>query len=162
MDVRIIAATNKELLQGIEDGSFRKDLYYRIQVIPIYLPPLRERRDDILPLARFFVERFNQEFGKQVKGFTPQAERYLQAYDWPGNIRELRNIIEREVILEDAEHLNLTTIPRTPGVALSRREREDMIMFCPRMGWILSWWKNSLLNRRWNCVVTINRRQRVS
>lgn len=118
VDVRIIAATNKELLQGIEDGSFRKDLYYRIQVIPIYLPPLRERRDDILPLARFFVERFNQEFGKQVKGFTPQAERYLQAYDWPGNIRELRNIIEREVILEDAEHLNLTTIPRTPGGGL--------------------------------------------
>jgi len=115
VDVRIIAATNKELLQGIENGSFRKDLYYRIQVIPIYLPPLRERRDDILPLARFYVERFNQEFGKQVKGFTPQAERYLQACDWPGNIRELRNIIEREVILEGTEYLNLNTIPRSTG-----------------------------------------------
>ncbi|MFN2257794.1 MAG: sigma-54-dependent transcriptional regulator [Desulfuromonadaceae bacterium] len=119
VDVRIIAATNKELLQGIEDGSFRKDLYYRVQVIPLYLPSLRERRDDILPLARFFVQRFNQEFGKQVKGFTPQAERYLQAYDWPGNIRELRNIIEREVILEDAEYLNLTMLPRTAGEGLA-------------------------------------------
>ena len=119
VDVRIVAATNKELLQEIEEGSFRKDLYYRIQVIPVYLPPLRERREDILPLARFFVERFNQEFGKQVKGFTPQAKRYLQAYDWPGNIRELRNIIEREVILEDAEYLNLAALPRTAGEGLT-------------------------------------------
>lgn len=118
VDVRIVAATNKELLQEIEDGSFRKDLYYRIQVIPVYLPPLRERREDILPLARFFVERFNQEFGKQVKGFTPQAERYLQVYDWPGNIRELRNIIEREVILEDVEYLGLASLPRTAGEGL--------------------------------------------
>lgn len=118
VDVRIVAATNKELLQEIEEGSFRKDLYYRIQVIPVYLPPLRERREDILPLARFFVERFNQEFGKQVKGFTPQAERYLQVYDWPGNIRELRNIIEREVILEDVEYLGLASLPRTAGEGL--------------------------------------------
>ncbi|MDY0212067.1 MAG: sigma-54 dependent transcriptional regulator [Desulfuromonadaceae bacterium] len=119
VDVRIIAATNKELLQGIEDGSFRKDLYYRVQVIPIYLPPLRERREDILPLARFFIERFNQEFGKHIKGFTPEAQRYLQTYAWPGNIRELRNMIEREVILEDAEYLNLSTIPRSAEAQFS-------------------------------------------
>jgi DNA-binding NtrC family response regulator len=111
VDVRIIAATNKELLQSIEEGTFRKDLYYRIQVIPIYLPPLRERRDDILPLAHFFIERFNQDFGRQVKGFTNEAQHYLQTYDWPGNIRELRNMIEREIILEDAEYLSLATIP---------------------------------------------------
>ncbi len=130
VDVRIIAATNKELLQGIEDGSFRKDLYYRIQVIPIYLPPLRERREDILPLARFFIERFNQEFGKQIKGFTPEAQRYLQAYAWPGNIRELRNMVEREVILEDAEYLNLSTIPRSAEAqfASSEHSRYDFVL----------------------------------
>ncbi|MFA5699916.1 MAG: sigma-54 dependent transcriptional regulator [Desulfuromonas sp.] len=130
VDVRIVAATNKELLQGIEDGSFRKDLYYRIQVIPIYLPPLRERREDILPLANFFVARFNQEFGKQIKGFTSEAQRYLQTYAWPGNIRELRNIVEREVILEDAEYLNLSTIPRSAEAQFSNaaRSRYDFVL----------------------------------
>ncbi|MDD2557560.1 MAG: sigma-54 dependent transcriptional regulator [Desulfuromonadaceae bacterium] len=134
VDVRIVAATNKELLQGIEDGSFRKDLYYRIQVIPIYLPSLRERREDILPLAHFFVERFNQEFGKQIKGFTPEAQRYLQAYAWPGNIRELRNMVEREVILEDAEYLNLSTIPRSAEAQFSSSERSRYDFVLPPEG----------------------------
>ena len=112
VDVRIVAATNKELLKAIEEGSFRKDLYYRIQVIPIYLPPLRERNDDILPLAHHFVQHFNAEFGKNVSGFSKSAERYLLDYDWPGNIRELRNVIERAIILESGDTLKLELLPR--------------------------------------------------
>ena len=112
VDIRIVAATNKELLKAIEDGGFRKDLYYRIQVIPIYLPPLRERPDDILPLAHYFVQHFNAEFGKSVKGFSRTAEKYLLDYDWPGNIRELRNVIERAIILESSDTLKLELLPR--------------------------------------------------
>ncbi|EAT14571.1 sigma-54-dependent Fis family transcriptional regulator [Desulfuromonas acetoxidans] len=112
VDVRIVAATNKELLKAIDDGTFRKDLYYRIQVIPIYLPPLRERPDDILALAHHFVQHFNAEFGKNVTGFSTSAERYLLDYDWPGNIRELRNVIERAIILESGDTLKLELLPR--------------------------------------------------
>ena len=111
VDIRIVAATNKELLKAIEDGEFRKDLYYRIQVIPIYLPPLRERPDDIMPLANYFVQHFNTEFGKKVKGFSRNAEKYLMGYDWPGNIRELRNVIERASILESGDLLKLELLP---------------------------------------------------
>ncbi|MBN2645775.1 MAG: sigma-54-dependent Fis family transcriptional regulator [Desulfuromonadaceae bacterium] len=111
VDIRIVAATNKDLIKGIEEGTFRKDLYYRIQVIPIYLPPLRERRDDILPLATFFVEHFNREFGKSFSGFTPLAQQSILEYDWPGNIRELRNVIERAVILEGGDRLELEMLP---------------------------------------------------
>ena len=111
VDIRIVAATNKELLKAIEDGEFRKDLYYRIQVIPIYLPPLRERSDDILPLAYHFVQHYNAEFGKNVKGFSKAAEKYLLEYAWPGNIRELRNVIERAIILESGDTLKLELLP---------------------------------------------------
>ncbi len=111
VDIRIVAATNKELLRAIEDGTFRKDLYYRIQVIPIYLPPLRERCDDILPLAHYFVRHFNAEFGKSIKGFSRNAEKYLLEYSWPGNIRELRNVIERAAILESGDLLKLDLLP---------------------------------------------------
>jgi transcriptional regulator with PAS, ATPase and Fis domain len=111
VDIRIVAATNKELLKAIEDGHFRKDLYYRIQVIPIYLPPLRERTDDILPLAQHFVSYFNAEFGKNIKGFSRNAEKYLLEYSWPGNIRELRNVIERASILESGDMLKLELMP---------------------------------------------------
>ena len=99
VDVRIISATNKDLLQAIEDRTFRADLYYRIQVIPILLPPLRERRDDIMPLVNHFIAHFNREFGKTVKGVSKMAEKFLTEYPWPGNIRELRNIIERAIIV---------------------------------------------------------------
>ena len=112
VDVRIISATNKDLLEAIQEKSFRNDLYYRLQVIPILLPPLRERRDDILPLTRTFIEDFNREFGKAVKGISPQAEAFLLAYDWPGNVRELRNVIERAVILENDEIMQLEHLPR--------------------------------------------------
>ncbi|BCA80650.1 sigma-54 dependent transcriptional regulator [Desulfuromonas sp. AOP6] len=112
VDVRIISATNKDLLKGIEDGSFRNDLYYRIQVIPIYLPALRERKDDILPLTEHFVSHFNREFGKSVKGISKMAEKFLLEYGWPGNIRELKNVLERAIILENDETLLLEHLPQ--------------------------------------------------
>ncbi|MCK9172916.1 sigma-54-dependent transcriptional regulator [Desulfuromonas thiophila] len=112
VDIRIVAATNKDLLKAIEEGSFRKDLYYRIQVIPIYLPPLRDRRDDILPLAQYFIGHFNREFGKSFKGLSKKAQQYLLGYDWPGNIRELRNVLERAVILEGGDLLEIEPLPR--------------------------------------------------
>ena len=112
VDVRIISATNKDLLQAIEEKVFRADLYYRIQVIPIHLPALRERRDDIMPLVEHFIAHFNREFGKSVKGVSKMAEKFLTEYAWPGNIRELRNIIERAIILENEETLLLEHLPQ--------------------------------------------------
>ncbi len=112
VDVRIVSATNKDLLAAIEDKSFRNDLYYRLQVIPIFLTPLRERRSDILILAHSFIESFNKEFGKSVQGISAAAEKFLMEYDWPGNVRELRNVIERAIILEDEEIMRLEHLPR--------------------------------------------------
>jgi DNA-binding NtrC family response regulator len=112
VDVRIVSAPNKDLLAAIEDKSFRNDLYYRIQVIPIFLPPLRERRDDIMPLVQHFISHFNREFGKNVKSVSKMAEKFLVEYNWPGNIRELKNIIERAIILENEETMLLEHLPQ--------------------------------------------------
>jgi two-component system response regulator PilR (NtrC family) len=100
VDVRIIAATNKELEKEIAEGRFREDLFYRLSVIPIHLPPLRERREDIPLLARHFLDRFRKAMGKEIEGIDPEALRRLEAYDWPGNVRELENTLERAVALE--------------------------------------------------------------
>ncbi|HEY5974187.1 MAG TPA: sigma-54 dependent transcriptional regulator [Geobacteraceae bacterium] len=111
VDVRIISATNKDLLKAIETKEFRNDLYYRLQVIPIFLPGLRERRDDILPLAKFFIDAYNKEFNKQIKGISPAAEKLILEYHWPGNIRELKNVIERAIILGNEEMLSVDHLP---------------------------------------------------
>jgi DNA-binding NtrC family response regulator len=111
VDVRIISATNKDLLKAIESKEFRNDLYYRLQVIPVYLPPLRERRDDIPVLAQHFIDTYNREFGKSVKGLSPAAERLLVEYPWPGNIRELKNVLERAIILGNEETLSVDHLP---------------------------------------------------
>ena len=102
VDVRIIAATNRSLENDVEQGLFREDLYYRLSVFPISVPPLRKRKDDIIPLANFFLERAKSEFGKQIGSLTSEQLTMLQEYHWPGNIRELKNVIERAVILSKA------------------------------------------------------------
>ncbi len=111
VDVRIIAATNRDLEKAVEEKAFREDLYYRLSVIPIVLPPLRERREDILPLAYHFLESFNEEFKTSFRGFTAEAEELLQRYSWPGNIRELRNVIERAVILSSGDEIGADNLP---------------------------------------------------
>ena len=99
IDVRFIFSTNRDLSRMVADGTFREDLFYRISVVPIVIPPLRERIDDLLLLARYYLEEFNRKFKKKVKGFSEDAEHILMAYHWPGNVRELKNIIERIMIL---------------------------------------------------------------
>lgn len=97
-DVRIVSATNRDLKENVKEGTFRKDLYYRLNVIPVKIPPLRERKEDILPIARLFMEKFNRKYGTELE-LTPEMEKTLLEYPWPGNIRELRNLIERMVIV---------------------------------------------------------------
>ncbi len=103
VNVRVIAATNKDLASAVKDGSFREDLYYRLKIIPIHLPPLRERDGDALLLAKYFIDEFNREFHRETKGLSPAAEQAFLSYSWPGNVRELRNVIERTMILENVE-----------------------------------------------------------
>ena len=105
VDLRIIACTNKNLVEEVKKENFREDLYYRLKVIPIVLPPLRERPDDIPSLAHFFIEEFNREFKKNVKGISQETEKAFLNYRWPGNVRELRNVIERAMILENEEYI---------------------------------------------------------
>ncbi len=124
VDVRIIAATNRDLAKAMEAQEFRKDLYYRLKVFPIFLPPLRERSEDILPLAMHFICRFNREMRREVLGLHPEAQACLQAYAWPGNVRELRNVIERGMILASGdtlcvEHLLPEIGARPPQEALT-------------------------------------------
>ena len=115
VDVRVIVATNKDLEEEVKKGSFRKDLFYRIHVIPIYLPPLRDRKEDIPPLIDHFVKRFNDQMKKQIKGFTPEAKRKLLLHDWPGNVRELENIIEFAMVMTRTDVIteDLVLQPRT-------------------------------------------------
>ena len=110
-DVRIVAATNRDLEAEVRAGRFREDLFYRLNVIEVTLPPLRGRRRDVLPLARHLLGFFVRQFGKAVAGFTPEAEAAIQAYPWPGNVRELRNAVERGVILTRDEAVGLEHLP---------------------------------------------------
>ncbi|MGE5850396.1 MAG: sigma-54-dependent transcriptional regulator [Candidatus Methylomirabilota bacterium] len=115
VDVRIIAATNRDLTKAIESGEFRKDLYYRLKVFPIYLPPLREHPEDILPLAVCFVTRFKREMRREILDIHRDAEACLQRYPWPGNVRELRNVLERAMILASGDVLKLEHLPPEIG-----------------------------------------------
>ncbi|MGH7830980.1 MAG: sigma-54 interaction domain-containing protein, partial [Candidatus Binatia bacterium] len=99
VNVRVIVATNKDLEEGVKKNLFREDLYYRIHVIPIHLPPLKERKEDIPPLVEHFLKRYSQQMKKEVKGLTPQAMQRLMLHDWPGNVRELENVIEYAVAM---------------------------------------------------------------
>jgi transcriptional regulator with PAS, ATPase and Fis domain len=116
VDVRVVAATNRDLEEEVKANKFREDLFYRLQVMPIHLPPVRERKGDIPLLAGYFIDRFNREFRKRVRGLSPSATQLLQQYPWPGNVRELRNAIERAMLLIDREWLepdDFTTLTRT-------------------------------------------------
>jgi two-component system response regulator PilR (NtrC family) len=121
-DIRIIAATNRDLAKAVTDGAFREDLYYRINVIPVHLPPLRERREDITPLAEHFVAKYREVMGKPVTGLTPEALRWLEGADWPGNVRQLENVIERAVALERGPLIQLSSLPNGNGPKVAGRE----------------------------------------
>ncbi|RJP76602.1 MAG: sigma-54-dependent Fis family transcriptional regulator [Candidatus Zixiibacteriota bacterium] len=158
VDLRIIAATNADLARRVEEGRFRADLYYRLNVIAIYLPPLKERGDDIHLLAGHFLDYFNRAYRRDVKGFNEEAERLLQAYPWPGNVRELRNAVERAVMISSggyitprdlnierrgqARDLMVTTPSGHPllslpeaGVGLDQIEKEAILAALNRCGW---------------------------
>jgi two-component system NtrC family response regulator len=111
VDIRIVAATNRDLQKAVADGSFREDLFYRLNVVSIQLPPLRERREDIPFLAAHFLDKFSRENSREFKGFSPSAMDYLSAYEWPGNVRQLENVIERCVVLASGEYLDADDLP---------------------------------------------------
>jgi DNA-binding NtrC family response regulator len=147
VDVRVIAATNRDLEEEVKAGKFREDLFYRLQVMPVHLPALRERRGDVPLLASYFVDRFNREFRKRVRGLRPAAITLLEQYQWPGNIREMRNAIERAMLLADHDWLepeDFTTLTRTvtasqfklppEGVNLDDLERQLLTQALERAG----------------------------
>ncbi|MBP1926807.1 two-component system response regulator AtoC [Sedimentibacter acidaminivorans] len=121
VDIRVIAATNKDLEKAIKNKEFREDLYYRLNVVPIYIPPLRERGRDILILANNFLQEYNRRFNKNIKGFTKKSEKSLLSYNWSGNVRELKNVVERIVILSGGEYIDIGDLP----YEFKRNIRED-------------------------------------
>jgi two-component system, NtrC family, response regulator AtoC len=149
VDVRVVAATNRHLEDQVENGRFREDLYYRLNVVPIVLPSLRSRPDDIPALVNYFVDSYNSEFGKRVRGVTGDAMRRLQAYSWPGNIRELRNAVERAMLLAEGKELAATQFPVVSaaprlteraelpltGVDLEQLERSLVVQALERSAW---------------------------
>jgi two-component system response regulator AtoC len=150
VDVRVIAATNRTLADEVKQGRFREDLYYRLNVLPIALPPLRARATDIPALLTFYVDSFNTEFKKRVSGIAPEAMARLQAYGWPGNIRELRNAVERAMLLGEGPLLTAADFPMTaPGAArlteavalpaggidLEQLERSLVVQALDQSGW---------------------------
>src|SRR6202051_4864676 len=117
VDVRVIAASNRDLEKAVREGHFRQDLYYRLAIIAIFIPPLRERTEDILPLVDFFIAWYNRKFKKSIRGINPETRRLLLAHNWPGNVRELKNYIERAMILEEETILRPVYMPFAVGEA---------------------------------------------
>jgi len=122
VDVRVVAATNRNLEKEVKSGKFREDLYYRLNVLPIALPPLRARADDIPRLVNYFIDNFNTEFRKRVRRVAPETMKRLQAFGWPGNIRELRNAIERAMLFAESDELTDTDFPLSSGASLRFNE----------------------------------------
>ncbi len=112
VDVRLIAATNRDLWQMVQEGSFREDLYYRLDTVQIHLPPLRERQEDIIPIFRKFVQEFSARYDSVFKGFSDEARELLTSYRWPGNIRELRNVAEQLVVLEKSQFIDVERLQK--------------------------------------------------
>jgi DNA-binding NtrC family response regulator len=119
VDLRLVTATNANLERAVETGAFRKDLYYRLKVVSIQLPPLRERQDDVIRLAQHFLDHFSREFRKRLRDISPEVVDLFLRYGWPGNVRELKNLIERAVLLESADTLELSHLPDELRVAAS-------------------------------------------
>jgi|SoiMethySBSTD1v2_1073268.scaffolds.fasta_scaffold108892_2 two-component system, NtrC family, response regulator AtoC len=147
VDVRVVAATHRNLEEEVKTGKFREDLFYRLQVMPVMLPALRERRGDIPMLVNYYVDRYNREFRKRVRGVMPEALALLEQYRWPGNVRELRNAIERAMLLTDRDLLaveDFSTLSRTAvaatfrlppeGVSLEEVERQLVVQALERCG----------------------------
>lgn len=114
VDIRIVAATNRDLKELVAEGTFREDLYYRLSVVPINVPPLRQHLASIEPMANYFLQLFSKQMGRTVKGFDPDAMKRLLSYDWPGNVRELRNVIERGLILSDGDTISALSLGVDP------------------------------------------------
>jgi two-component system response regulator AtoC len=112
VDVRLITATNRNLMQDVKEGRFREDLYYRLNVLPIHVPPLRERPEDIPPLTSFFIQKFNRKLDRHIRGLDPAVEELFSSHDWPGNIRELENLIERLVLMTQGETIRMSDLPQ--------------------------------------------------
>lgn len=154
VDVRVIAATNRSLPVMVDEGRFREDLFYRLNVVSIAIPPLRERREDILPLANTFLGVYNRELGRDMKGFEPEAIRMLLDYQWPGNVRELKNIVERAVLMAEGKTISCDDIvmcersgtagrrsnpanPDTPaGATLEEVEKNVLIEALKKSDWV--------------------------
>jgi DNA-binding NtrC family response regulator len=115
IDVRVIAASNRDLEKAVREGQFRQDLYYRLAIIAIFIPPLRDRKEDILPLVSFFIDRYNRRFKKSVRGITDETRSLILSHNWPGNVRELKNTIERGMILEEEPFLRPVYLPFSVG-----------------------------------------------
>ena len=141
VDVRLIAATNRDLRDALEEGTFREDLYYRLNVVAIDIPPLRERKEDIPPLAEFFLTKFASESGRPVRGITPHALQALEDFHWPGNVRELQNIIERGVTLSSGEMLDVADIRLDRPVGRATMEAAPVLP----QGFTLEQWEDEMI-----------------
>jgi len=131
VDVRIVAASNVELLSLVREGRFREDLYHRLNVIHLLLPPLRDRREDVPSLLAHFLERYCQENDKPLRNFTPAALKLLMDYDWPGNVRELENVVERAVVLSTQERVDFDLLPdNIRSKEIVRGVRMQLSEFC--------------------------------
>jgi transcriptional regulator with PAS, ATPase and Fis domain len=127
VDLRVVAATNKNLREAVKEGAFRQDLYFRLNVIQIVIPPLRDRREDILALAKFFIEHYNRKFKRNIEGLSEEVARLMLRHDWPGNVRELRNAIERAMILEETALITAASLP----IAISRPDNQGADLAVP-------------------------------
>ena len=123
VDVRVIAATNRDLERDVAEGRFRRDLYFRLHVLEIVVPPLRKRPEDIPELAHYFLQQFNAETGRKMRGFTPQAMELMRKYRWPGNVRELKNVVERAVVLCRGEFIEQDDLMLSQAVHRRRHGR---------------------------------------
>ncbi|MBM3774474.1 MAG: response regulator [Acidobacteria bacterium] len=156
VDLRVITATNRDLKSAMEQGRFRLDLYYRLNVIQIQIPPLRERREDILPLVHHFIQSYNRKFRRSIRGVAPEAVELMLAHNWPGNVRELRNMVERAMVLEEGELLQPDNLkiptsgaavqiatqtaaaaaaPNLAGMSLEGAEKALLLQALERSGW---------------------------